>query len=92
VYAVWYPVKRQRDTDLWHARIARAVTQPTLAAEIWLHPRDTTVGLNGSGLLIVNPPWQSDIRLAAWQEELRELLGGGAGSGSAVKWIVHERN
>jgi 23S rRNA (adenine2030-N6)-methyltransferase len=91
VYAIWYPVKRQRDVELWHARIARAVTQPTLAAELWLHPRDTAVGLNGSGLLVVNPPWQSDLRIAAWQEELRQLLGGGPGSGSDVKWIVHER-
>jgi 23S rRNA (adenine2030-N6)-methyltransferase len=92
VYVIWYPVKRQRDTDLWHARIARAVSQPTLAAELWLHPRDTTVGLNGSGLLIVNPPWQSDLRIAAWQEELRGLLGGKEGSGSDVKWVVHERS
>lgn len=92
VYAIWYPVKRQRDIDLWQARIARAITAPTLAAELWLHPRDTTVGLNGSGLLIVNPPWQMDLRLAAWQEELRQLLGGGEGSGSEVKWIVHERS
>lgn len=91
LYVVWYPVKRQRDVELWHARIARAVAQPTLAAEIWLHPRDTSVGLNGSGLLLINPPWQSDLRLAAWQEELRQLLGGGAESGSDVKWIVHER-
>jgi len=91
VVAIWYPIKRQRDTDNWHARIARAITQPTLAAELWLHPRDTTVGLNGSGLLIVNAPWQMDQRIAVWQEELRQMLGGGDGSGSDVKWIVHER-
>ena len=91
VYVIWYPIKKQRDIDLWHARIARAITQPTLAAELWLHPRDTTVGLNGSGLLIVNPPWQMDARFAEWQEELRGLLGGAEGSGSDVKWIVHEQ-
>lgn len=92
VYAIWYPVKRQRDTDNWHARIARSITQPTLAAELWLHPRDTTVGLNGSGLLIVNPPWQMDLQLATWQEELRGMLGAATGGGSHVKWIIHERS
>jgi 23S rRNA (adenine2030-N6)-methyltransferase len=91
VYAVWFPVKRQRDTDLWLARMARVLEQPTLVAQLWLHPRDTAVGLNGSGLLIVNPPWQADVRLAQWQEELRERLGGDAGSGSDVRWLVNER-
>jgi 23S rRNA (adenine2030-N6)-methyltransferase len=90
VFAVWYPIKRQRDIELWHEKLARILRQPTLAAQLWLHPRDTAVGLNGSGLILVNPPWQMDARLALWQEELRQLLGGGSGSGSDVKWIIHE--
>ena len=91
VIAVWFPVKRQRDTDLWLARIARAIEQPTLAAQLWLHPRDSAVALNGSGMVVVNPPWQFDVRLGQWQEELRELLGGDGNSGSEVRWLVNER-
>jgi 23S rRNA (adenine2030-N6)-methyltransferase len=90
VIAVWFPLKRQRDTDLWLAKVSRSITQPTLAAQLWLHPRDTAAGLNGSGLLVVNPPWHFDQRAAQWQEELRELLGGGVDSGSDVRWIVNE--
>ena len=91
VIAVWFPVKRQRDVDLWLARLERVIEQPTLVAQLWLHPRDTAVALNGSGLLIVNPPWQTDLRMALWQEELRVLLGADADSGSDVKWLVNER-
>ena len=90
VIAVWFPLKRQRDTDLWLAKVSRSITQPTLAAQLWLHPRDTAAGLNGSGLLVVNPPWHFDQRAAQWQEELRELLGGGVDSGSDVRWVVNE--
>ena len=90
VIAVWFPVKRQRDVDLWLAKVARVITQPTLVAQLWLHPRDIGAGLNGSGLLIVNPPWQIDTRLAVWQEELRQRLGGDSNSGSDVRWIIHE--
>ena len=90
VIAVWFPVKRQRDVDLWLAKVARVITQPTLVAQLWLHPRDIAAGLNGSGLLIVNPPWQIDTRLAVWQEELRQRLGGDGNSGSDVRWIIHE--
>lgn len=91
VIAVWFPVKRQRDTDLWLARIARVVERPMLAAQLWLHPRDSAVALNGSGMLIVNPPWQLDERLGLWQEELRQLLGGTGTSGCEVKWLANER-
>jgi 23S rRNA (adenine2030-N6)-methyltransferase len=90
VIAVWFPVKRARDTDLWLAKLARVVQQPMLTAQLWLHPRDSAAGLNGSGLVVVNPPWQFDTRAALWQEELRELLGGTGSSGSEVKWLVHE--
>ena len=90
VIAVWFPVKRQRDVDLWLAKVARTITQPTLVAQLWLHPRDVAAGLNGSGMLIVNPPWQIDTRLAVWQEELRQGLGGGSESGCDVRWIIHE--
>ena len=91
VFAVWFPVKRQRDCDNWLAKVGRLVTRPTLAAMLWLHPRDSAVALNGSGMLIVNPPWQVDAACASWQEELRQLLGGEGNSGSEVRWLVHER-
>lgn len=91
VFAVWFPVKRQRDCDNWLAKIAREVSRPSLAAMLWLHPRDSAVALNGSGMLVVNPPWQVDTACAIWQEELRQLLGGEGNSGSEVRWLVHER-
>jgi 23S rRNA (adenine2030-N6)-methyltransferase len=90
VLAVWFPVKRQRDADLWLAKVQRLITQPAVMGQIWMHPRDSSVALNGSGMLIINPPWQLDTRMAVWQEELRELLGGDGNSGSEVRWVVNE--
>jgi 23S rRNA (adenine2030-N6)-methyltransferase len=88
VFAVWYPIKKQYDTDLWLARVTRGITRPTLCIELCLREPDHTAGLNGSGLLIINPPWQFDTDAAAWQNELHALLGGT--SGSRVHWLVHE--
>jgi 23S rRNA (adenine2030-N6)-methyltransferase len=90
VFAVWYPIKKQHDTDLWLARVLRGITRPTLAIELCLTPPDHAAGLNGSGMLVVNPPWQFDTEAAAWQNELHTLLGGS--SGSLVKWLVHEQS
>jgi len=85
VFALWYPIKRQHEADLFVARILRGVERPVLATELCVHPADHAAGLNGSGMLIVNPPWQFDTDAAVWQQELHELLGGS--SGSSVKWL-----
>ncbi len=88
VYAVWYPIKKQHDCDLWLARVTRGIERPTLAVELCLSPPDHAAGLNGSGMLVVNPPWQFDSDAQQWQAELHQLLGGSAGG--TVRWLVHE--
>lgn len=88
VYALWYPVKRRRDTDHWLTRAIRGIGRPVLTAELLLHPADSTAGLNGSGMLVVNPPWQFDTDATRWQAVLHDLLGGTGGT--SVRWLVHE--
>jgi 23S rRNA (adenine2030-N6)-methyltransferase len=88
VFALWYPIKRQHDADLFVARTLRGVQRPALAAELCLHVADHGAGLNGSGMLIVNPPWQFDAETSLWQHELHALLGGQGGA--TVKWLINE--
>lgn len=87
VFAVWYPIKQQRLAAAWHADWLRAIAAPTLASELWLYPRDSRVALNGSGLLIVNPPWQTEERMRAWLPELESALGAGGGGGAAARML-----
>jgi 23S rRNA (adenine2030-N6)-methyltransferase len=88
VFAVWYPIKKQHDTDLWLARVIRGIVRPVLAVEMCVAIADHTAGLNGSGMLVINPPWKFDEDAAAWQRELHDLLGGNGGS--TVRWLVNE--
>ena len=46
-------------------------------AELWLYPRDSRVALNGSGLLIVNPPYLLAERMRVWLPELQAQLAHG---------------
>ena len=87
VFAVWYPIKEQRVTTAWHGEFSRAIAAPTLAAELWLYPRDSRVALNGSGLLIANPPWQIEERMNAWLPELGAALGAGPSGGTQVRML-----
>lgn len=88
VFTLWYPIKRQHDADLFLSRLLRGVQRPALTAELCLHVADHGAGLNGSGMLIVNPPWQFDQEAQGWQDELHTLLGGNGGA--TVKWLINE--
>lgn len=88
---LWYPIKDARDTDRWMQELARHVTRPLLAAELWVHARDSRVGLNGSGLLVANPPYQFAQRCNVWQPALLEALGSGPSGGSRVATLVSEK-
>lgn len=89
VIALWYPIKDQRTLTSWLQRMGR-LERPTLQSELWLHPRDSQVALNGSGMLIVNPPYEFDRDMSDWLPELATLLGADAEGGSAQQWLVHE--
>jgi 23S rRNA (adenine2030-N6)-methyltransferase len=85
VMAAWYPIKDERTTQRWHAQLAQQLTHEALLAELWLYPRDTRVGLNGSGLLILNPPYRVAERMQIWQAELLSALGARPGGGTSVR-------
>lgn len=97
VIAIWYPIKLERDTRRWLEQLAGHVApRPLLAAELWIHPRDSRVGLNGSGMAIVNPPYLLGERMRAWLPVLHrtlaapgeggwEVRSGGAEPASAAK-------
>jgi 23S rRNA (adenine2030-N6)-methyltransferase len=87
VIAAWYPIKEERVTAAWQAELASRVEAPLLASELWLHPRDSRVGLNGSGLLIVNPPYLTDERMRVWLPELVQHFAPGPAAGSSVRML-----
>jgi 23S rRNA (adenine2030-N6)-methyltransferase len=84
IVAAWYPIKDEREVRAWHEGFARAVSSETLVSELWLYPRDSKVALNGSGMLIVNPPYQLAERMRVWLPELRTRLDTGHPGGTNV--------
>ena len=102
VIALWYPIKDERELSPWFARAAALLsapapnnptpTHPTLNSQLWLYPRDSRVALNGSGLLIVNPPYQFDEGLQRWLPQVCAVLAAAAGAsssaGTALDWLV----
>jgi 23S rRNA (adenine2030-N6)-methyltransferase len=89
VVALWYPIKDARDLAPWLLHVAAQITAPTLNAQLWVHPTDSRVALNGSGLLLVNPPFEFDTQMQRWLPELGAALSAGTQGGSAINWLVH---
>lgn len=84
VVALWYPIKNEpAGTRPWP--IEGEADRPLLRLELWVYPRDARVGLNGSGLLIVNPPHRYGERALEWQSELSHLLDPDQRGGRSVQ-------
>jgi 23S rRNA (adenine2030-N6)-methyltransferase len=88
VFAAWYPIKEERDVRAWLDGFARAVNTETIASELWLYPKDSKVALNGSGMLIVNPPYQLEERMEIWLPELRSALDVGHPGGTRITKLI----
>ena len=86
VVAIWYPIKDERDTVAWQAALAGELDCELLAAELSLYPRDSRVALNGSGMLILNPPYRLAERMEVWLPQLHACLDLGHGGGASVRY------
>lgn len=83
VIFLWYPIKDARDSQPWRRRLLGALRQPALVSELWLHPCDSRVALNGSGLVIIHPPYQLAERMRLWLPRLVDSLDA-AGTGGCL--------
>lgn len=57
IYAIWYPIKEKMAVERFHRSMRAATPLPILIVELTTYP-DLPNHLNGSGIAIVNPPWQ----------------------------------
>jgi 23S rRNA (adenine2030-N6)-methyltransferase len=85
VIMLWYPIKDARDTQLWRKRLRASLRQPDLVSELWVHPCDSRVALNGSGLIIIHPPYQLAQRMRLWLPQLVGMLDAAATGGCLVE-------
>ncbi|HMK87731.1 MAG TPA: 23S rRNA (adenine(2030)-N(6))-methyltransferase RlmJ [Steroidobacteraceae bacterium] len=65
VFLVWYPIVSASQRRTVHVRFEALRIPKMLCADLAVRPDDAGVGLAGSGLMIVNPPFGADEYLAS---------------------------
>ena len=85
-YAVWYPIKQRRTLLPFFRKVAALPAKSALVAELQVRPDDSPLRLNGSGMLLLNPPWQFEQAAASALPALRKHLGE-TGASTRLEWL-----
>ena len=91
IYMLWYPIKDRGEPDALAKRLRRLGLAKTLRTELIVAPMSDPRRLNGSGLILVNPPWRLADELAILLPALVKTLGRGGKRGFRLDWLTGEQ-
>ena len=96
VLALWYPIKNNDAVELFYKKMKRTEIRRQLILELNIFPPDLPMGLNGTGMLVINPPWQFDAKAEEILQYLQPILQHPASpqmsveQRTKVQWLVGE--
>ena len=74
IYMLWYPIKERDAAEALVRRLKRTGLAGLLRCEINLAPPAAALGLTGSGVILVNPPYKLDADLGLLMPALGKIL------------------
>ena len=74
IYMLWYPIKERDAAEALVRRLKRTGLAGLLRCEINLAPPTAALGLTGSGVILVNPPYKLDADLGLLLPALGKIL------------------
>lgn len=90
VVAIWYPIKELGQLRRFYRDLGKSNAPTLLRIELYVHPADDAQRLNGSGLVISNPPWGLEDELKQILPWLTTLLGQSQ-AGWRMDWLIEEK-
>jgi len=90
VYALWFPITNRSALDRFYQKLKKTGIRKILSCELCIRPPLTARHLNGSLMVIINPPWQTDNKLRAIQPWLATILADNGQASHSVEWLVGE--
>lgn len=90
MYALWYPVKGRPGPDALAKAIRRLGIAKVLRAELMAGTMADIARLNGSGLILVNPPWRLEAELSVLLRALSAVLARDGKGTFRLDWLSGE--
>jgi len=90
IYLLWYPIKDPAETDAFAKQLSQLGIAKILRAELMIAAPLDKQRLNGTGLILVNPPWGLDQELALLLRALVPVLSRDSRASSRLDWIAGE--
>jgi 23S rRNA (adenine2030-N6)-methyltransferase len=89
-YLLWYPIKGRTEPDALAKRLRRLGIPKILRAELIVSSLSDPTRLNGSGLVVVNPPWTLEAELKQFLPLLADVLGREGKGRYTLDWLAAE--
>ena len=89
VVAIWYPIKDLNQLKRFYRDLQKSAAPKLLRIELYVQAADDAQRLNGSGLVISNPPWGLEEELKQVLPWLTSLLRQGQ-DGWRMDWLIEE--
>lgn len=87
IVCLWYPVKDVAQLRRFYQQLQKSSAPSLLRVELYVHKPDDATRLNGSGMVICNPPWGLEDELRQLLPWLAETLQQSAG-GWRLDWLI----
>ncbi len=87
-FMLWYPVKADGLAERLSDAVKALGAAGTLKVELRVREAFKEGGLAGSGLVIINPPWQLEVELQVILPALAKRLGLGDWGQASVDWLL----
>ena len=90
MYLLWYPVKDAAEVSAFARKLARLGIGKMLRVELIVATSSDALGLRGSGLIAVNPPWTLHDELKALLPVLAGVLRRDGRATPTLDWLAGE--
>lgn len=92
IYALWYPIKDRAAVRRFRERLGQSGIPKILDVAFEIRPASRDALFDGSGLVVVNPPFVFESEMSALLPDLCKALAEGPGAGWSVEWLAGERD
>ncbi len=89
-YCLWYPIKKGAPIKAFHEELQALEIPKMLCAELTVKSDRETTGLNGSGLIVVNPPFTLKDELHVLLPALKTVLAQDRFASQRAFWLRGE--